>query len=251
MAVTGNPPENTVSAVCCYPPQRAAMDDFLEKLPSTATLAYLQLLFRVLRPSDSGRSTAGILRLSRRQRVHASVAHLDHCRSGKHVGITVSYWICRFAGHEVVHRFGRYVHLTEDRLLYVQHWFDRIGHWLLTIGYYIPGVRHFTAVVAGMSGMRYRAFAPYAYSGAVCGCLPSSGLGMSWEIVGKRFSKGFTKTCSLSSSPGLSLPGSPGTLSRGAKRRALLKRRPPAKRIPEEAQAASSACRLQMHLEKL
>lgn len=87
--------------------------------------------------------------------------------AGSMSGITVSYWIGRAAGYEVVHRFGRYIHLTEARLLRVQQWFDRIGHWLLTIGYYIPGVRHFTAIVAGMSGMPYRAFAPYAYSGAV------------------------------------------------------------------------------------
>lgn len=87
--------------------------------------------------------------------------------AGSISGITVSYGIGRLAGYEVVHRFGRYIHLTEERLLRVQRWFDRIGHWLLTIGYYIPGVRHFTAVVAGMSGMPYRAFAPYAYSGGV------------------------------------------------------------------------------------
>jgi membrane protein DedA with SNARE-associated domain len=86
---------------------------------------------------------------------------------GSMSGITVSYWIGRLAGYEAVHRFGRYVHLTEDRLLRVHQWFDRIGHWLLTIGYYIPGVRHFTALVAGMSGMSYRSFAAFAYSGAL------------------------------------------------------------------------------------
>lgn len=86
---------------------------------------------------------------------------------GSMSGITLSYWIGRSAGYGFIHRYGRYIHFTEERLVYVQQWFDRVGHWLLTIGYFIPGVRHFTALVAGMSGMSYRSFAPYAYSGAV------------------------------------------------------------------------------------
>jgi membrane protein DedA with SNARE-associated domain len=86
---------------------------------------------------------------------------------GSCCGITVSYWIGRSAGHGFVHRYGRYIHFTEDRLAQILNWFDRIGHWLLTIGYYIPGVRHFTALVAGMSGLPYKSFAAYAYPGAL------------------------------------------------------------------------------------
>jgi len=35
------------------------------------------------------------------------------------------------------------------------------------IGYFVPGFRHFTAIVAGTSKLEYRAFALFAYSGAV------------------------------------------------------------------------------------
>ncbi len=102
-------------------------------------------------------------------------------------GITLSYWIGRSAGHEVIHRYGRYIHFTEDRLTQVLHWFDRMGRWLLTIGYYIPGVRHFTALVAGMSGLPYRSFALYAYCGAVLWVSTFIGIGYvlkdQWEAV--------------------------------------------------------------------
>jgi membrane protein DedA with SNARE-associated domain len=37
---------------------------------------------------------------------------------------------------------------------------------VLTVGYFIPGVRHFSALVAGMSRVRFRTFASFAYSGA-------------------------------------------------------------------------------------
>src|ERR1035441_6007682 len=41
-------------------------------------------------------------------------------------------------------------------------WFRRAGHWSLTIGYFIPGVRHFTAYAAGMSDLEAPTFAAYA-----------------------------------------------------------------------------------------
>ena len=81
-------------------------------------------------------------------------------------GITTSYFIGRTLGLGFVHKYGRYVHLTEPRLEYVHGWFNRIGHWALFVGYYIAGVRHFTAIVAGTSRLEFRAFAAYAWSGA-------------------------------------------------------------------------------------
>ena len=85
--------------------------------------------------------------------------------AGSWCGITLSYVIGRTAGLGVVHRWGRYFHLNEERLALVNAWFARIGHWALFIGYYIAGVRHFTAIVAGISRVRFRTFAAYAWPG--------------------------------------------------------------------------------------
>ena len=84
---------------------------------------------------------------------------------GSMSGITISYWIGRFGGYKIVHRFGPRIHLTEERLQSVNRWFDKIGKWTLTIGYFIPGVRHFTALIAGASQLQYPSFALFAYSG--------------------------------------------------------------------------------------
>jgi membrane protein DedA with SNARE-associated domain len=85
--------------------------------------------------------------------------------AGAWTGISGSYMIGRTLGIGVVHRFGKYIHLTERRLAKVHRWFDRIGHWMLVIGYYIIGVRHFTAIVAGMSRLEYPTFIAYAWTG--------------------------------------------------------------------------------------
>ena len=86
--------------------------------------------------------------------------------AGSVCGISLSYYIGRTAGYQAAHRYGKYVHLTEERLDRVHHLFQRIGNWLLMLGYFIPGVRHFSALVAGMSKLRYRRFAIFAYAGA-------------------------------------------------------------------------------------
>src|SRR5689334_20605781 len=86
--------------------------------------------------------------------------------AGSSCVIPISYILGRAYGLRLVRRYGRYVHFVEDKLAKVHNWFERIGRWSLTVGYYIPGVRHFTAYVAGASALEAHEFALFAYSGA-------------------------------------------------------------------------------------
>lgn len=86
--------------------------------------------------------------------------------AGSCCGITISYVIGRTAGLSVVHRFGRYLHIEQKQLDRVHGWFERSGHWALFGGYYIAGVRHFTAIIAGASKLEFPTFALYAWGGA-------------------------------------------------------------------------------------
>jgi len=85
---------------------------------------------------------------------------------GSICGISISYFLGRTFGAALIHRYGRYVHLTEERIARAHGWFERAGRWGLTFGYFIPGVRHFTAYAAGMSELEPHVFAVFAYSGA-------------------------------------------------------------------------------------
>ena len=57
----------------------------------------------------------------------------------------------RTFGLELIHRYGRYMRITEEHVIKAHAWFERVGHWGLTFGYFVPGVRHLTAYAAGMS----------------------------------------------------------------------------------------------------
>ena len=86
--------------------------------------------------------------------------------AGSVSGISLSYALGRYVGQPVLFRYGRFVGITHAHLEQVRCWYRRTGEWLLTFGYFVPGVRHFTALVAGMSQLSLRVFAVFAYLGA-------------------------------------------------------------------------------------
>lgn len=86
---------------------------------------------------------------------------------GSICGITMSYLIGRTAGVHFLHRYGKYIGMHEKRLNQAHEWFEKYGKWSLFVGYFIPGVRHFTGMTAGISVLEYSHFAAFAYMGAI------------------------------------------------------------------------------------
>lgn len=111
--------------------------------------------------------------------------------AGSMCGITLSYTLGRVFGLKLIHRYGRYLRIREEHIDKAHAWFRKVGHWALTIGYFIAGVRHFTAYAAGMSDLEVPQFALYAYSGAVLWVSTFLALGYflgeRWETVAKNF----------------------------------------------------------------
>src|ERR1700722_20862903 len=98
-----------------------------------------------------------------RGRLHAVPAFLS-AFCGTLCGISLSYAMGRGFGVWVIPRWRTPLHLSVERQERVQVWFRRTGRWLLTFGYYVPGLRHVTSYVAGTSGLTFPAFAAFAYS---------------------------------------------------------------------------------------
>jgi len=104
-------------------------------------------------------------------------------------GITISYTLGRVWGIKLIHRYGRYVRITEEHVNKVHAWFERVGRWGLTFGYFVPGVRHLSAYAAGMSSLEPSRFALFAYSGGALWVSTFIALGYflgeRWESVEK------------------------------------------------------------------
>jgi len=110
-------------------------------------------------------------------------------------GITISYTLGRTFGMTLIHRYGRYIHITEDHVNKAHAWFARVGHWGLTFGYFVPGVRHLSAYAAGMSAVELPQFALFAYSGGCLWVATFLGLGYflgdRWQAVEKNIERYF------------------------------------------------------------
>ena len=106
---------------------------------------------------------------------------------GSACGISLSYTIGRVAGTRIIDKFGHFVHVTPDRLKFVEAWFRRFGKWTLVFGYFITGFRHVIAIVAGTVKLRLAAFALFAYAGALLWSLTFISLGYflgeKWTLI--------------------------------------------------------------------
>jgi membrane protein DedA with SNARE-associated domain len=89
-------------------------------------------------------------------------------------GVTLSYGLGRVVGLRVLRQR---IHLNQRALDRAVRWFQRFGVWLLAFGYFVPGVRHVTAILAGSAPLEYPTFARYAYAGGVLWCSVFLGLG--------------------------------------------------------------------------
>lgn len=86
---------------------------------------------------------------------------------GSILGITLSYVIGRTFGHYIIHKYGRRIGLTSQKLEKTEEWLKVYGKWTLIFGYFIPGIRHFTGFAMGMAYLPYKQFAIFAYTGAI------------------------------------------------------------------------------------
>jgi membrane protein DedA with SNARE-associated domain len=107
--------------------------------------------------------------------------------SGALGGISLSYFLGIKLGLPFLHKFGPKFHISNERIVKTKALFSKFGPALLFIGYFIPGIRHVTAYLAGINSFSFKKFALYAYSGAIVWCFTfitlGRFLGEKWRIA--------------------------------------------------------------------
>lgn len=86
---------------------------------------------------------------------------------GSICGISVSYALGRTLGLYLVTHLGHFLHVEPEKLDHVRTWYEHKGKYGLVIGYFIPGIRHLAAYVAGSSRLPLPVFATFAYFGGL------------------------------------------------------------------------------------
>jgi membrane protein DedA with SNARE-associated domain len=104
---------------------------------------------------------------------------------GSATGISLSYGIGRLAGSRAVTKSGALLHLSAEQIEKGRAGLQRWGRYALIIAYFVPGVRHLVALLAGAAKLPLSVFVPFAYCGAVLWSttfiLVGYGLGEEWH----------------------------------------------------------------------
>jgi membrane protein DedA with SNARE-associated domain len=77
-------------------------------------------------------------------------------------GSSLLYYVARQGGRPLVERLSKHMHLGGSRLERLERWFRRHGLRSIVLGRLIPGLRIPTTVMAGLSDVPYRVYAPTA-----------------------------------------------------------------------------------------
>lgn len=102
-------------------------------------------------------------------------------------GISLSYLLGAKLGLPFLKRYGPKIHITEERIHLTTKLFNKLGPYLLVIGFFIPGIRHITAYLAAINSYSFRRFAFFAFLGAILWVFTfitiGRKLGPQWHIV--------------------------------------------------------------------
>lgn len=87
--------------------------------------------------------------------------------AGAILGDTAGYWVGRTSGLRLVRRHGRLVRFDERKLAQAEAFFERHGEKTVFLGRFVPVGRIFSALIAGISQMRYSRFLFWNATGGI------------------------------------------------------------------------------------
>jgi membrane protein DedA with SNARE-associated domain len=93
------------------------------------------------------------------------------------IGDNIGFLIGHFGGRPLVHRFGRYIFLTPERLENAEDYFNRHGGKIVTIARFIAVLRQVNGILSGIIGMHWAKFLAFNALGAVLWVATWAGLG--------------------------------------------------------------------------
>ncbi|MBL8060237.1 MAG: DedA family protein [Chthonomonas sp.] len=99
---------------------------------------------------------------------------------GTVIGSCLNYWIGHKLGVEGLEKYGKYLFIRKKEVQHGEEWFSRYGQHVTLWGRFIPLVRTFISLPAGIYGMNFTRFLIYAILGATPWCY-------AWAYVGLKF----------------------------------------------------------------
>ncbi|OPX83792.1 MAG: Inner membrane protein YohD [Pelotomaculum sp. PtaB.Bin104] len=74
---------------------------------------------------------------------------------GSMTGVSLCYFIGRKIGCPFFKKYGRFIRVTPERLLQAEVWACRYGAPVIVLSYFVPGLRHITPYLSGITRLPY------------------------------------------------------------------------------------------------
>jgi membrane protein DedA with SNARE-associated domain len=111
--------------------------------------------------------------------------------AGYQAGSIGGWWIGSRGGRPFVHRHGRWLHLSSERLDRAERWFERWDAWAVLVGRVTPVARSFVSIPAGVFGSPFGRYNALTLVGNTVWCLALAAvgwaLGSSWHSFDAAF----------------------------------------------------------------
>jgi membrane protein DedA with SNARE-associated domain len=106
---------------------------------------------------------------------------------GNVFGSLIAYWVGLKGGIPLLRRYGKYILISNHDLDRANLWFAKYGDWITFIARFVPAVRTFISLPAGIARMNLAKFSLYAFLGSFIWsvALAYGGyvLGRNWESI--------------------------------------------------------------------
>lgn len=117
--------------------------------------------------------------------VHAYLAVVVTALIANLLGAVGGWAIGVYGGQPLVERYGRFAHITPERVARAERWFDHFEERAVPLGFATPLVRSFVAIPAGLFEVRLARLVPSAAVGIAVFTFAAAGvgwaLGASWH----------------------------------------------------------------------
>lgn len=110
---------------------------------------------------------------------------------GNLFGALIAYFIGLKGGRPLLEKYGKYVLITQSKLKLADKWFERYGYEAVFISRFLPGIRTFISLPAGITDMDLKKFVIYTFAGSMPWCFVLGYIGVQlgpkWEIIRSYF----------------------------------------------------------------
>jgi len=110
---------------------------------------------------------------------------------GYTIGSVLGWAIGIYGGRPYLERHGRWLHLSPQKLVRAERWFDRWGDWAVFLGRITPVVRSFVSIPAGVFRAPLGRYTVFTFIGSTIWCVVFASIGYAfgtrWETFHENF----------------------------------------------------------------